>query len=148
MSDSFHDSDQLNISTNKEKRISDETFCKLFNDHSGFENFYIIDCRSAREYNGGHIKGAIRCNPFEQKSNIPNLYKQIFKSKSIFVFHCEFSVFRGPFAHQKFEMEHLISNNFNQPLYSFILDGGYRKFYSLHPDYCDGKYIPEDPWSK
>ena len=148
MHDELQDSGIPIIPSNDEKRITHETFCELFDDHSKYDFFYIIDCRSAREYNGGHIKGAIRCNPFEQKSNITNLYKQIFKPRSIFIFHCEYSVFRGPFAHQKFAMEHLISNDFNKPLNSFILDGGYRKFYSLHPDYCDGKYVPEDPWQK
>ena len=28
---------------------------------------------------------------------------------------------------------------------AFVLNGGYRQFYALHPEYCDGEYIPEDP---
>ncbi|KAK8880825.1 m-phase inducer phosphatase [Tritrichomonas musculus] len=126
-----------------ETRISHETFCKLFDDHSKYEHFYVIDCRSFREYNGGHIKGAIRCNPFEDQSNIPDLYDKYYDPKSIFIFHCEYSIFRGPFAWKKFTDEHSCSNNYKEPLNAFILDGGYRQFYPLHQDYCDGRYIPE-----
>ena len=138
----------INASKNEEPRISHEPFCKLFDNHSKFDNFFVIDCRSAREYNGGHIKGAIRYHPLEKNVTIADFYKKIWKPKSIFIFHCEYSVFRGPIACQKFSMEHLISNNYKDPLQSYILDGGDRKFYSLHPDYCEGRYVPEDPWAK
>lgn len=139
------DPETLDIPRSNEPRISDEILCKLLDDHSEFDDFIIIDCRSEREYKGGHIKGAIRCHPYEKQKNVENLYQKIWKPRSIYIFHCEYSQFRGPMAWDQFHMEHQFSHNYASPLHAFVLHGGYRKFYALHPEYCDGKYIPEDP---
>ena len=134
---------EIETLANDESRISGETFCKLFDDHSQFDQFFIIDCRSSREYDGGHIKGAIRCNPFEGKTNIQDLYKKYYKPRSLYIFHCEYSLFRAPSARKLFEDEHSNSSNSKEPLNAFILDGGYRLFYPFHQNYCDGSYVSE-----
>lgn len=127
----------------EEPRISGQTFCQLFDNHSQFDEFFIVDCRTEREYNGGHIKSAIRCHPFEKENNIFNLYRLHWKPTTCFIFHCEFSSIRGPAAYRLFIKEHQNSNNSNIPVNAFILDGGYNEFFSDHEDYCVGTYIKE-----
>ena len=131
----------LQISYSNFPRISGETFCKLFDDHSRFEGFTVIDCRTEREYNGGHIKGAIRCHPFE--SSIEELYHKIWKPRCCYVFHCEFSQFRAPTSFRMWEEAHKNSPNKPLKMHSFILDGGYSQFYPQFPQYCDGAYTSE-----
>ena len=128
---------------NKEPRISGQTFCQLFDDHSQFDDFFIVDCRTEREYEGGHIKTAIRCHPLENSKNIPNLYHKFWSSNACFIFHCEFSSIRGPTAYRLFLTEHNNSANSNQSFNTFILDGGYSEFYAEHEDYCIGTYVAE-----
>ena len=143
MTEEPQDPETIKLSYTNEQRITHDTFCKLFDDHSRFDNFTVVDCRTEREYDGGHIKGAIRCHPFENPSNVPDLYQKIYKPRSIYIFHCEYSAYRGPTAWAMFTEAHQNSPNAQEPLHAFILDGGYREFYPLHPDYCDGKYVPE-----
>lgn len=143
MGEEPQDPENFQIAYSNEPRISIDTFCQLFDDHSRFENFIVIDCRSAREYEGGHIKNAIRCYPSENKSNISKLYKKIWKPRSIYIFHCEYSANRGPTGLNQFTEAHNKSENKNMLLHAFVLDGGYRKFYAAHPEYCDGEYTPE-----
>ena len=137
------DPETLDLSNSPEKRISGDTFCKFFDHHEEFDDFTIIDCRTQREYDGGHIKGAIRCHPYEIENNIANLYNQIWKPRSLYIFHCEYSAFRGPTAYYDFAEAHSQSANRDEPLHIFVLDGGYRQFYADHPDYCEGGYVPE-----
>ena len=108
------------------------------------KNLYIIDCRFVYEYNGGHIRGA---------SNIsdPNVLKLQFfdqepKENCVIVFHCEFSHNRGPAVAQLFREIDRYINKKNHPYVTYpdvyILEGGYKEFYSLYPDMCDGSYQP------
>ena len=103
----------------KEPRISDETLCRLFDDVNKFDDLVIIDCRSYLEYYAGHIKTAIRCHPTEANDNILNLYKRIWKPRVCFVFHCEFSKYRGPTAYRLFAQAHHNSTNADQTLNAF-----------------------------
>ncbi|OHT00151.1 hypothetical protein TRFO_33220 [Tritrichomonas foetus] len=129
---------------NSEPRITAETFCQVFDDHSQFTDFVIIDCRSKREYDGGHIKGAIRCHPFENPQNIPNLYQKIWKPGCLYVFHCEFSMYRGPNAYHIFKECHEKSPNAGEQLNAYVLDNGFSDFYcEKHKPYIDGIYVKE-----
>lgn len=134
---------ELVESSTQEPRISDQTFCKLFDDHCQFDDFFVIDCRSKPEFEGGHIKTAIRCHPTESEDNIPNLYRRIWKPRVCYVFHCEFSQYRGPTAYRLFSETHKNSENNDKKLYAYVLDGGFNKFYLKHQDYCVGTYISE-----
>lgn len=137
------DPETINVSKDDVPRISPDVFVQIFDDHSRFDNFVIIDCRTSFEYEGGHIKGSINFSPLKGKHVITNLYYKIWKPRSIYIFHCEFSVSRGPLAWRQFQEAHLKSFNKDLPLHAFVLDGGYRQFHKLYQNYCDGKYVPE-----
>lgn len=127
----------------REPRITHKTFCSLFDDHSKYENFIIVDCRSAREYEGGHIKGSIRWHPNEKAYPVEDFFKNVWKPNTLYIFHCEYSEYRCVVAWEKFTNTHIFSNCRSEPLHALVLDGGYKQFYQLHPEYCEGEYIPE-----
>lgn len=126
-----------------EPRITHDTFCSLFDDHSNFDDFIVVDCRSLREYEGGHIKGSIRWHPNDRNYPVEDFFEKVWKPKTLYVFHCEYSEYRGVIAWEKFSRTHTFSNKRNEPLTALVLDGGYKQFYKLHPDYCDGEYVSE-----
>lgn len=143
MNDEFQEPEIFKIPHHEEPRITHETFCKLYNDKAKYNDFIIVDCRSAAEYEGGHIKGSIRWHPKDQVFTVEDLHKKIWKPKSLYIFHCEYSEYRGPIAWEKFKYAHSFSPNFREPLHAYVLDGGYKQFYQLHPEYCEGEYVSE-----
>ena len=143
MSDEPQDPKSFNNSKDNTPRISSSDLKKIIDDHSKFDNLTIIDCRSEIEYKGGHIKGAININSPSNGNGIADLYHQIWKPKSLYIFHCEFSLFRGPSAWCKFNEEHSKSENKDLLLHSFVLNGGYREFHAKYPEECDGGYVSE-----
>ena len=124
-------------------RITPTDLDQLIKDHSNFSSITIIDCRSEIEYNGGHIKGAMNISSWNDKERIASLYREIWQPKSLYVFHCEFSLFRGPAAWRSFSGEHSKSANKGLPLHGFVLNGGYREFHAKYPEQCDGGYVSE-----
>jgi rhodanese-related sulfurtransferase len=137
--DSFHG---LDISR-KFHRISAKTFCEVFNNHPNFERVLVVDCRSSAEYDAGHIKTAIRCHPTENNTNIPDLYRREYDPNTLFIFHCEFSGYRGPDAINLFIGEHEKAGREREELHGFVLDGGFCDFYEAHKDFCEGYYLRE-----
>jgi M-phase inducer tyrosine phosphatase len=123
------------------RRISNETFCAYFDSHPNFTKFVVVDCRSAAEYNGGHIKGAIRRHPFEGKFH--SLYDEIYDEKALIVFHCEFSAFRAPASIVEFMRQHEEAGRDPATLHAFVLEGGYSQFWPACPGYCVGGYVRE-----
>jgi len=125
-------------------RISGETFVEMITGHyrDYFDYLYIIDCRFAYEYNGGHIKDAIN---FTSLDSLFNLFFRTIIPNSVIVFHCEFSHNRGPQIASLFRNHDRIMNQQNYPFLFYpniyILDGGYRSFYQQHPDFCEGEYV-------
>jgi rhodanese-related sulfurtransferase len=122
-------------------RISAATFCALVDNHPNFDNVFVCDCRTPGEYNGGHIKTAIRCHPFME--SIPDLYKAEYNAKISFIFHCEFSAYRAPAAIVQFQNTHRAAGRPANELHAFVLDGGFSQFHPEHKDYCIGNYVPE-----
>jgi len=126
-------------------RISKKTLVAIldgFYDYL-FEDLYIIDCRYDYEYEGGHIQGAVNMNSPEL------LFSSFFEphfENSIVVFHCEFSHNRGPQIAAIFRAFDRDMNKADYPhlFYPkvFILDGGYKQFYSEFSQYCEGGYTP------
>lgn len=60
----------------------------------------VVDCRQDYEFVGGHIKGAIN---IDNQAEIKRFFlgdilklRQLMGSRTIIVFHCEFSQRRGP----------------------------------------------------
>ena len=137
----------LDLSNSPEKPILCDTFCHFWDHHEEFDDFTIFDCRTQRELDGGQqgIKGAIGYHPYEIENKIASLDNQIWKLRSLYIFLCEYSAFRGPTAYCDFAEAHSQSVNRNKPLHIFLLDGVYRQFYADLPDYCDRGYVPERP---
>ena len=108
-----------------------------------FESLFIVDSRYKYEFDGGHIQGAVNINkPEELKSAF---FDEIFPN-SIIVFHCEFSHNRGPDMAAIFRG---FDRDLNKERYPdlfypnvYILDGGYKKFYAEHSEWCEGGYVP------
>jgi M-phase inducer tyrosine phosphatase len=123
------------------KRIRADTFCSLFDRHPAFSKFVVVDCRTKGEYDGGHIKGAIRCHPFER--DFDALYSRIYDPDALIIFHCEFSAYRAPAAIVRFHEQHGMAGRDPATLHAFVLDGGYSQFWPSHKEYCDGGYTSE-----
>ena len=127
------------------KRIKQDDFINEL-DSMKNETLFIIDCRSDREFNAGHIKGALHIN---QKHQLINLYKNYEKNhNATFIFHCEFSMYRAPALIQEFIKIHNKKQQYakiKSDLYCAVLDGGYKSFYNNYRQFCDGGYEPEVP---
>lgn len=116
-------------------------------------SFKIIDCRYPYEFEGGHIRGAKNLYTQEQ------ILEELIKSKTepptvaessvadaplkrhIIVFHCEFSSERGPKLSRFLRNHDRILNSDSYPALHYpeiyLLHGGYKDFFALHPDLCD-----------
>ncbi|KAH0793741.1 Rhodanese-like domain containing protein [Histomonas meleagridis] len=123
-------------------RITGDTLCDLLDGvyDNYFDQLYIIDARFSYEYNGGHIQGAMNANSPEM---IMSMFFNKIIPNSVIVFHCEFSHNRGPEVAQMFreiDRNMNIHPNLFYP-HIYVLDGGYRGFYSQHQEYCEGGYV-------
>jgi hypothetical protein len=101
----------------------------------------ILDARYQKEYQIGHIKGAIN---IRNKEQFLNLFETYDGNADYVVVHCEFSQYRGPSLINfimKYD-ERLNSQNLLFPKVSLLI-GGYSAFYQSYPDLCDGGYYPE-----
>jgi M-phase inducer tyrosine phosphatase len=127
--------------TKQYRRISGDTFCAIHDSHPAFKSVVTVDCRTKREYKGGHIKGAIRVHPF--LDNFGLLYPRVYDPETLFVFHCEFSAYRAPAAIKQFYAQHARARRDKRDLHAFVLDGGFSRFWQEHPTYCVGTYIAE-----
>lgn len=113
-------------------------------------SFKIIDCRYPYEFEGGHIRNAKNLYTQEQ------ILEELIKSKTeppkvvdpssapmrnIIVFHCEFSSERGPKLSRFLRNHDRILNSDSYPALHYpeiyLLHGGYKDFFALHPDLCD-----------
>lgn len=123
------------------QRIDHETFKKIFDGYNGSDKFVIVDCRTEREFNGGHIKGAVNYHP--DYANYPELYGKTYSPDTLYIFHCEFSQYRGPKGIRLIKRLHKESANHEKPINAFVLDGGYSAFWPDNRSYCDGGYRSE-----
>jgi M-phase inducer tyrosine phosphatase len=77
-------------------RITDSTLISVLN--GDFDHVYdkkvIIDCRFEYEYDGGHIDGAR--NFCEKEQLAEELFHKNPNSKTLLIFHCEYSAHRAP----------------------------------------------------
>lgn len=123
------------------KRINAETLTKIIDSFKNTDKLVIVDCRSDSEFNEGHIKGAL--NYYPGFADYQELYDSNYSEDRLFVFHCEFSQFRGPKGITQFKQVHNASLNKDRPLQAYILHGGYSNFWEEFRSYCDGDYKPE-----
>ncbi|KAG7196291.1 cell division cycle- protein [Scheffersomyces spartinae] len=114
-----------------------------------YSQIHIIDCRFKYEFDGGHIKGAINISNKDQLHErfISNMTSAKLTNttgsnneRSLLVFHCEFSKYRGPALATYLRKCDRTFNSNNYPRLSYpdivVLDGGYKKFYESHKHLC------------
>ncbi|KAK3609207.1 hypothetical protein CHS0354_035147 [Potamilus streckersoni] len=82
------------------KCITTDTMAAVLRgDYSGIlRNCTIIDCRYPYEFEGGHIKGAVNLYTKEmmQQFLLQSLGQTYDTQRRVLIFHCEFSLERGP----------------------------------------------------
>lgn len=106
-------------------------------------NPVIFDCRSLKEYNGGHIVGAKNLIKYESLLNFFNTNRD---TNRCVIFHCEFSSKRGPGWANVFRSLDRTMNNYPDLSFpkTYILKGGYKDFYEHYPNLCINGYLPMD----
>lgn len=112
----------------------------------------LVDCRFEYEYKGGHIQSAVNLHTEELVDrtfcrSVPQGAENL-----AIIFYCEFSSYRGPRLcrflrawDRKMNLERYPRLHYEN---LFVLKGGYKGFWSAHPDLCDpqGSYLPmSDP---
>ncbi|NWW37206.1 MPIP2 phosphatase, partial [Panurus biarmicus] len=104
------------------------------------ESSIVVDCRYPYEYEGGHVKSAVNL-PLQRdveefllvQPNVPlDARKRV-----IIIFHCEFSVQRGPKMCKFLRKRDRSCHEYPQPHYPeiYVLKGGYREFFQF-PSHC------------
>ncbi|CAH6721388.1 putative M-phase inducer phosphatase [[Candida] jaroonii] len=124
-------------------RIDEDSLFKLINDgfEHNFKDIVIIDCRFDYEFNGGHIKNAINISKQDELEELfINNVEPETNGKKLLIFHCEFSLFRGPTMAQHLRKCDRILNLNNYPNLNYpdilILQGGYKKFFEKYKIEC------------
>ncbi|KAI8823298.1 Rhodanese-like domain-containing protein [Chytriomyces cf. hyalinus JEL632] len=144
------------------KRITPATMADVLDGkYDNIFGYEVIDCRFPYEYEGGHIEGAINMTtPHDMETKFfPATRKSLAMSESsanirhsstsmtssalprVIILHCEFSAQRAP----KMGL-HLRNHDRNLNIqeypyldypHVFILDGGYKAFFTAFQDYCN-----------
>ncbi|NWZ66794.1 MPIP2 phosphatase, partial [Acrocephalus arundinaceus] len=126
------------------KYISPGTLEAVLTGHfsSFIESSIVVDCRYPYEYEGGHVKGAV--NLPLQRDVEEFLLKQPIVSldaskRVIIIFHCEFSVERGPKMCRFLRERDRSCHEYPQLHYPelYVLKGGYREFFFQFPSCCE-----------
>lgn len=125
-------------------RIDEDELYKIVNGQYNhfFDEFIIVDCRFNYEYEGGHIVDAINISTkqgLESKFMESDEFSDKFK-KRLVVFHCEFSVFRGPTMASHLRRVDRRVNSDRYPYLKYpdivVLEGGYNLFFSKYEQSC------------
>ncbi|KAF7322847.1 Rhodanese domain-containing protein [Mycena chlorophos] len=140
-------------------RINAQTLNNLLDGHySEHADYYVIDCRFDYEFNGGHINGAVNLNTVGDVEEFflrPALKKPKPSvsgdpaRKTVVVFHCEFSVKRGPTFAKHLRAKDRAHNNHVYPKIHYpeiyILEGGYCNYFQSSSLRCNPQgYVPMD----
>lgn len=126
--------------------ISPDELAKFLSDptcHS-YDYILIVDARFIYEYKGGKIVGALNVTTLQSMVNLYEKYQNDGQSICIII-HCEYSSVRGPKLYDLFREYDRSVHTSDYPNLSypnlFLLEGGYKKFYGLHPEFCVGHYV-------
>ena len=124
------------------RTITPESLVKLMGKDNKSINLVILDCRFPYEYDAGSITGSI--NLVNHKT-LTSLFNVKFDKIPVIVFFCEFSSMRSRQwcsalrgYDRKINAQNYPNLNFQ---YSFLLEGGYKKFNKKYKDKCTGEYI-------
>ncbi|XP_032942464.1 M-phase inducer phosphatase 2-like isoform X2 [Catharus ustulatus] len=126
------------------KYISSGTLAAVLTGHfSGFiESSIVVDCRYPYEYEGGHVKGAVNL-PLQREVEEFLLKQPVApldtSKRVIIIFHCEFSVERGPKMCKFLRERDRSCHEYPQLHYPelYVLKGGYREFFLQFPSHCE-----------
>ncbi|NWT84856.1 MPIP2 phosphatase, partial [Lanius ludovicianus] len=126
------------------KYISPDTLAAVLTGRfsSFVESSIIADCRYPYEYEGGHIKGAVNL-PLQREVEEFLLEQPIVpldaSKRVIVIFHCEFSVERGPKMCKFLRERDRSCHEYPQLHYPelYVLKGGYREFFFQFPSHCE-----------
>ncbi|KAK9717726.1 m-phase inducer phosphatase, partial [Basidiobolus ranarum] len=102
--------------------------------NGSYDRLIVVDCRFPYEYEGGHIQNALNLNTKESLENFFQNSQAELNSRTIIVFHCEYSSHRAPrMAHHLRSLDREL-NAVNYPHLTYpelyVLDGGYRNFFA------------------
>lgn len=129
-------------------RIDEDEMFKIVNGEYNheFDEFIIIDCRFNYEFEGGHINGSLNISSqkdLEQKfitSKLNSTNSINNDKKKLLIFHCEFSIFRGPTMASHLRKCDRILNSDHYPFLSYpdivVLEGGYKNFFDKYKANC------------
>jgi len=158
------------VSHNQHRAITAHTMAEVLEGRYNHKirSVRIIDCRYKFEFDGGHIRGAENWQHGEDDeflngffpplkpplSKAPASYDAVThdsageEKRDILVFHCEFSSKRGPDYCTKLRTK---DRNINKDVYPglfypevYLLQKGYKEFWTHHPDLCAGAYTEMD----
>lgn len=107
-----------------------------------FDEYVVVDCRFPYEYDGGHIGAALNVPLQTELENVfvANAARFPRSRTRLLIFHCEYSVFRGPTMASHLRKLDRIYNADRYPelLYPdiVVLDGGYKRFFDAHKHHC------------
>ncbi|XP_018428291.1 PREDICTED: M-phase inducer phosphatase 3-like [Nanorana parkeri] len=103
------------------------------------EKYYVVDCRYPYEYAGGHIKEAWNLYKEEHISEYFLKRPPLPESRTVLIFHCEFSSERAPklcrILRNLDRKENIYPHLYYPELY--LLKGGYKEFYENVKDLCE-----------
>lgn len=119
-----------------------ELFKIILGDYaSQFDEYIIIDCRFPYEFDGGHIANAINI-PLQvdlEERFVVNHPKK--NHTRLLIFHCEYSIFRGPTMASHLRKVDRIYNSDRYPYLLYpdivVLEGGYKRFFDKHKHMCE-----------
>ena len=108
---------------------------------STIDTLIIVDCRYPYEYDGGHIRGAVNLYTKDQIQSYfskPELTENS-TTRTVVVFHCEFSSKRGPKMFRFLRTYDRAINSYPKLNFPemYILEGGYKAFYQLNSNFCE-----------
>ncbi|OHS98524.1 Rhodanese-like domain containing protein [Tritrichomonas foetus] len=123
-------------------RITCQQLAELISDpmSHNYDSMVILDARFHYEYRGGHIKSA---KNITSQASLKSVFDTYANQNVCIVCHCEYSHNRGPSLYNSLRQLDRDINTY--PYISipemYVLNGGYRQFFSLYPNLCVGGYI-------
>jgi len=104
--------------------------------------YIVVDCRFPYEFAGGHVNSPHTIN-LHTKQQVDDFFflKPICEIKNlVIIFHCEFSSKRGPslYRYLRSNDRKIHQHNYPELYYTdlYVLEGGYKKFFEQHKEYC------------
>lgn len=106
-----------------------------------FEKLVVVDCRFPYEYAGGHIENAVNISLQTQLEEHFMLSKPAPNHKTLLVFHCEYSLLRGPTMALHLRKLDRLHNADSYPYLTYpdivVLEGGYKSFFDKYMHLCE-----------